>query len=104
LVHLNSIRPIFSAAAAAALLLLLQLLTCQHLFAGVSVEGELLPRFLELLLQGPPVAAAAAGSGAGVLAAGVAMRLSEWRLQRQAQLLAVQEQLAELPYPLETLR
>jgi hypothetical protein len=69
------------------------------------VEGELLPRFLELLLQGPPVAsAAAAGSGAGVLSADVAARLSEWRLHRQAQLLAVQEQLAELPYPLETLR
>jgi hypothetical protein len=70
------------------------------------VEGELLPRFLELLLQGPPAAsaAAAAGSGAGVLSADVASRLSEWRLHRQAQLLAVQEQLAELPYPLETLR
>lgn len=70
------------------------------------MEGELLPRFLELLLQGPPAAAAAASgsSGASVLAGGVAARLAEWRLQRQAQLLAVQEQLAELPYPLETLR
>ncbi|WIA18883.1 hypothetical protein OEZ85_003556 [Tetradesmus obliquus] len=78
----------------------------QAVMAGVSVEGELLPRFLELLLQGPPAAAAAASgsSGASVLAGGVAARLAEWRLQRQAQLLAVQEQLAELPYPLETLR
>jgi hypothetical protein len=67
------------------------------------VEGELLPRFLELLLQGPP-AAAAGGIGSGVLSAGVSARLSDWRLHRQAQLLAVQEQLAELPYPLEALR
>ncbi|KAF6256778.1 hypothetical protein COO60DRAFT_79441 [Scenedesmus sp. NREL 46B-D3] len=74
----------------------------QAVMAGVSVEGELLPRFLDLLLQGPPVAAAA-GNGTGVLAGGVAARLSQWRLHRQSQLLAVQEQLAELPYPLEAL-
>lgn len=71
-----------------------------RLQSGVSVEGELLPRFVELLLQGPPLSSTSSAGGGGA----AQQQLVQWRLQRQARLLYVQEQLAELPHALETLR
>lgn len=78
--------------------------------AGVPVESRLLPSFVQLLLQGPPLqqwAAGKAAAGSFVGDGGSSTRqqqqLLEWRQQRQARLLAVHSQLAELPHALETL-
>lgn len=73
-------------------------------FTGVPVQGQLLPKFTELLLQGPSSAAAAVDDTAADLSASRQQRLSEWRMHRQSRLLFIHEQLAELPHALETLR
>lgn len=74
--------------------------------AGVPVESRLLPAFVQLLLQGPPLQPQMPGQtgfvGDGSSAARQ-QRLLQWRQQRQAQLLAVHEKLSELPHALETL-
>jgi hypothetical protein len=76
--------------------------------AGVFVEGELLPKFTDLLLLGPPPPPALVGTAAAAAAQGATAiertALAEWRMRRQAQLLAVQEQLSDLPHALEALR
>lgn len=89
---------------ASAVLQLLHSTAFARAATGVSVDGELLPRFVELLLQGPPVVTHTGSSSSSMLAAGMQQRLSEWRLHRQTQLLYVHEQLADLPHALETLR
>jgi hypothetical protein len=72
------------------------------------VEGELLPKFVQLLLQGPPapglLSHADVAAGSAAYQQQQLQRLAEWRMLRQARLLSVQEQLAELPHVLETLR
>eukprot|EP00775_Hariotina_reticulata_P002524 gene2524-2826_t len=79
----------------------------QLVMAGVNVEGELLPKFVQLLLQGPPAPSlpshADLAGGSGTYQQQQQQRLSEWRMMRQARLLSVQEQLEELPHALETL-
>jgi hypothetical protein len=74
------------------------------------VESHLLPAFVQLLLQGPPLQQHAAGKAAaggfvgdGGSTARQQQQLLDWRQQRQARLLAVHAQLAELPHALETL-
>lgn len=78
----------------------------QLVMAGVPVEGQLLPKFVELLLQGPRTVAASDADGSAVAFAGAQQKqgLSEWRMHRQARLLFIHEQLSELPHALETLR
>lgn len=78
------------------------------LASGVNVEGELLPKFVQLLLQGPPAPSlpshADLAGGSGTYQQQKQQRLAEWRMMRQARLLSMQEQLEELPHALETLR
>lgn len=72
--------------------------------AGVPVESRLLPSLVQLMLQGPqqqPAGATAFGSDGSSSAR--QQQLLQWRQLRQARLLEVHEQLAELPHALETL-
>ncbi|KAI8463323.1 MAG: hypothetical protein J3K34DRAFT_495752 [Monoraphidium minutum] len=66
--------------------------------AGVDLEGDLLPRMADLLLYGPPPA----GAGAPARAGG-AKRLAEWRVARQAALLHVQQALAGMADPVQSI-
>lgn len=84
-------------------------LCCQP--AGVPIESHLLPAFVQLLLQGPSLQQQTAGKapsggfvGDGGSSARQQQQLLQWRQQRQARLLAVHTQLAELPHALETLK
>ena len=72
------------------------------LYAGVDLEGELLPGYMNLLLYGPPPeeqTGATTTSAGGLSAAARArqQRLAQWRATRQATLLQLQLLLSQVP-------